>query len=309
MLALKNPAGGIELRRVRLPDAEPGTAGNGEPRTLEASGSWPIIDAAQAASATLVAGEPVAVLRASDTPEGVTAAVSVIGDSAQTWPLEPAAGSGAWALGCTANTARYLVYGSSSELRIAALTAATGVVPQHTQSIQLEHPLDAEDSARDRVRLECAGELARLFYIDQAHVLWAIDCAADSCQPARELAREVAQFSVAQRGPRSVVAFHSGPTAPVIRVLRLDEHGAPLAAPSVVASCWEPLGGMCGVSNLVADRERVVLLARDGPDLLALETGNEGYSFSSLSGFGADRAHARDVVAPLQQHRQRKGID
>lgn len=106
-----------------------------------------------------------------------------------------------------------------------------------------------------------------------------------------------------------MVAFHSGASAPVIRVLRLDEHGAPLAAPSVVASCWDPLGGMCGVPSLIGDKERVVLLARDGPDLLALETGNEGYSFSSLSGFGASRANARDAIAPLQQHRQRKGID
>jgi len=312
LLALKNPAGGVELRRVRLPATEPTAADGTEPKTLELNGSWPIIEAAETASVSLVQGEPLAVLRASDTPEGVTAAVSVIGDAAApvtTLPLETAAGSGAWAVTCTSEGRRHLAYGSSSELRIAALSDGPSIAQRHAQSVQLERPLDAEDRARDRVRLECAAEQARLFFLDQAHVLWQVDCAANSCQPARELVREVAQFSVVQRGARSVVAFHSGPSAPVIRVLRLDEHGAPLAPPSVVASCWDPLGGMCGVANLVGDKERVVLLARDGPDMLALETGNEGYSFSSLSGFGTSRSTTRDATAPLQQHRQRKGID
>ena len=53
----------------------------------------------------------------------------------------------------------------------------------------------------------------------------------------------------------------------------------------------------------------MILLARDGPDLLALETTDEGRSFGQLSGFRRQAAFETSTTAPLQQHRRKKGLE
>jgi hypothetical protein len=284
--------------------AAPSTAANAVP------GADAVASIHSESSATLVAGEPLAVLRASDAADGVAASLTWLINPVQSTTLAPAAGSGAWALACSARETRWLAYGSSRELRISAARLASGAQALTAQPVDLAAVLDENDGSRDRVRLACSEQGARLFYIDRAQVLSQITCAADSCEPAREVARDIAQFSVAQRGASSLLAYQAGPSAPTIKLLRLDEHGAALAPPAIVASCWEPLGGMCGIPTLVSANERIVLLARDGPDLLALETGNEGHSFTSLSGFSAtNRSFDPGTTSPLEQHRKRKGIE
>jgi hypothetical protein len=332
LLSLANAEGGLELRRTRLPlqpagALEPVVAPNTAPGASETvrvptEESWPVLEQAAAISATLVAGEPLAVLYASDgatVGDGVQASVRWTGEPTRNLPLETAAGSGAWAVACTAQSARFLAYGSSSEVRVASLKHAANaadavsvrtLTTQTLPSARIEAPIDATTTGKDHVRLVCTEQQARLLYVDDAQVLWQVQCsaAANSCEAAREVARDVLEFSALQRGELTILAFHGGPRSPTVRVLRLDEHALPMGQPSVVASCWEPSGGMCGRTTLVGDNERVLLLTRDGADVLALETGNNAYSFTTLSGFAVEHGAERDTVAPLQQYRKRKGM-
>ncbi|MET0388953.1 MAG: hypothetical protein ABW321_23470 [Polyangiales bacterium] len=262
-----------------------------------------------AQSATVVAGEPVAVLRAADAEQGVSADLTWTSAPGQTLALPPAAGSGAWVTACSAGDARFLAYGSTTEVHVASLSAEPSVRSLGQQPIVIDAPIDERDRARDKTRLVCTEQQARFFYLDPARVLWQVSCAADSCQAPREVSRDVSGFSVVQRGAISVVAFHAAPTTPTIRLLRLDEQGAPMGEPAIVASCWEPLGGVCGTPTLVSAPERVILLSRDGPDMLALETINEGASYTTLSGFSVRRSLDASTTSPLEQHRRKKGMD
>jgi hypothetical protein len=100
-----------------------------------------------------------------------------------------------------------------------------------------------------------------------------------------------------------------GNPADQVRVLRVDRTGAPLAAPLAPAACFEPPNGMCGTPSLVADAQRIVLVARDRSDLLALESTDGAKSFVTLSGLAGTGTIEQSTTSPLEQHRKRKGID
>jgi len=258
-------------------------------------------------SVTLVAGEPLAVLRAVEGEASVAAALLIAGQPLQTLALPPAAGSGGWVTACAAGAVRWLGYGSASELRIARAQAGTAA-PLTAASAELGEPIDASDVARDRVILLCTEQLARVLYVDQAKALRQITCSASECSAPLTLAAVVQQLSAVQRQDVTLVSFYEGPLAPTIKLLRLDAAGKPLGPAVVAGSCWEPLGGLCGASTLVGDAQRVALLTRDGPDLLALESVNTGRSWGVLSGF-QQRAPTSSGSDPMQQHRLRKGLE
>ena len=273
-----------------------------------ASHSTPAAGVARRASAMLFAGEPLVVLRAIDSGAAVEAALVVAGQSVQTLPLAPAAGSGAWVAGCSAGAARWLAYGSSSELRLARWQGAAAQ-PLTAASAELGAPIDPNAAARDKLLVLCTEGLARVLYVDAKQVLRQITCAPERCGAPSELAPAVAQVSAVQRQDVTVLAYYESALSPTIKLLRLDELGRPFAPASVAGSCWEPLGGLCGASTLIADAQRVALLTRDGPDLLALESANTGRTWGTLSGFQQRAAPDSGSASPMQQHRLRKGLN
>ena len=66
---------------------------------------------------------------------------------------------------------------------------------------------------------------------------------------------------------------------------------------------------MCGQPTLVADSGRLLLCARDGSDLLAIESEDAGRTWKSMSGLQVSNAAPTDADAPMRQHRLRKGLD
>ena len=259
-------------------------------------------------SAILLEGEPLAVLRAVDTAGKVDAALVLAGQTVQTRPLPSAAGSGGWVSACSSGEARWLAYGSSSELHLARVEAAD-VQPLMAASLELGQPLDAADASRDRLRLVCTDQLLRVLFVDRKEALNQITCSRTDCGQPSQLAPVVRQFSALQRQDVSVISFNEGPLAPTIKLLRLDAQGRAFGPPSVAGACWEPLGGLCGTSYLTGDAQRIALMTRDGPDLLVLESTNTGRSWSTLSGFAQRPALGRSSASPMQQHRIRKGLD
>jgi hypothetical protein len=65
---------------------------------------------------------------------------------------------------------------------------------------------------------------------------------------------------------------------------------------------------MCGTPTLIRDAQRLVLAARDGADLLALESTDLGRTFSTLSGLVVGTGFEASTTSPLQQHRLKKGL-
>ena len=66
---------------------------------------------------------------------------------------------------------------------------------------------------------------------------------------------------------------------------------------------------MCGQPTLVTDGSRLLLCAREGSDLLALESEDGGRAWKPLSGLKVSTAINTDVNAAMEQHRKRKGLD
>ena len=347
LLAKSSLDGGIELMRARLPLDQPGAGAERKPTWLEpevftviaplsaasvpalvaqdakgtagaaeAKAGAPAAEAPQTAkvetptrhsSATLVLGEPLGVLRVLDNLERVDAALMLAGESVQTLPLAPAAGSGGWVSACSTGGVRWLAYGSSSELRVARADGPK--VQQLTEAkVELSDPIDATDAARDKLRVLCTEQLARVLFVDRAEALHQVTCSASTCGAPSQLAPKVRQFSAVQRDDVSVIAFYESPLAPTIKLLRLEAQGRAFAPAMVVGACWEPLGGLCGTSYLTADAQRIALLTRDGPDLLVLESANTGRTWSTLSGFQQRPGLGAGSSDPMQQHRRRKGL-
>jgi hypothetical protein len=309
LVARSGTEGGLTLLRFNLPAPNEGAPSESKTLTLETFEEWPIVQAAGPTSASLVGGEPRAVARASDTADGVEASLTWAAVDRQPLQLARAAGHGAWLLQCGAANARWLAFGSTSELHLHRIDPERGATPLITQTIDLRATLDETDPAQDKLRLLCAGSRAQLLYVTAKQVLMQVSCLDHTCTPATRVTSGVAQFAALLSGDATIIAYHAGPYELTVKVLRLDAQGAPAGAPLIPAACWEPPRGMCGTPTLTGDARRILLLARDGPDLLALETVDQGRSFSSLSELPDTPSFKPSTASSLQRYRKRKWLE
>jgi hypothetical protein len=170
--------------------------------------------------------------------------------------------------------------------------------------------------------LLCDERGAQLVTLRTDTSLWLTACHADaSCATPRQLATNVASFAALTASTTSptgatataastiLVAWSGTGNAREIRIVRTDELGTPQGPALTPATCWDPFGGFCGVPTLIQDGSRIVLGAREGSDLLAIESSDSGQHFVTLSGVQVGRALDDSAHDPLQQHRIRKGID
>jgi hypothetical protein len=211
--------------------------------------------------------------------------------------------NGALASGTPATNAGLVRRGGSGAQAIQA------AVPREllAHDVALPGAVHGEDARLDRVRLLCSGDAAQLFWISATLELWTSACAATSCSDPRLLAEHVSTLAALPTADGYLLAL--GNPADQVRVLRVDRSGAPLAPPLAPAACFEPPSGMCGTPSLVADAQRIVLVARDRSDLLALESTDGAKSFVTLSGLAGAGTIEQSTTSPLEQHRKRKGID
>lgn len=288
---------------ARAPSAASPDAG--APTTPEKPEPTPLVPS----SATLVRGEPISVLQATQTAAGIEASLTLTDRPARTIQLDLLPGEKPWTAACAAGSDRFLAYGSTTELRVKRYSEGSSAQPLTAQQVDMGAPLDPEDSGGDRLRLLCDDGQAQLLFIAKDLSLQELSCDKSRCTKARVLTKNVAELDAVRRRGLTLIAYQQGALAPTIKLLRLDEQGKLLGPPSIAATCWEPLGGMCGRPTLIADAQRTALLTRDGPDLLALETTNDGRTFSSLSGVGAKAAIGSNTLTPLKQHRKRKGME
>ncbi len=304
LLARANAEGALELRRFALPAEARPDAPPSAPLQR-----FPLPDAQAPRDALLLPGVPGAVAYIVDGEQGVQAFVWDYERGQAPVALGTLAGEGGWLVACQGEDGRYLAYGSARELGVARLPAEGAPrVVQPPLPIALGDPLDAEDEGHDRVRLLCAGARATLVGASARRALLSLSCGQSGCERGPELARGVASFDAAALADGTLLAY-SRTREPQLSVLSLDAHGAPRGPARVPGACWDPKSGMCDQPTLVADAGRLLLCARDGSDLLALESDDAGQHWKTMAGLKVSTAIDSDESAPLRQHRVRKGLD
>jgi hypothetical protein len=317
VLARADALGALEVRRFQLGgDAArtPVLVGSAatvddEPAPLVPIERFPVPASVPAADALLLHGGQRAV--AYVTSEGSVA-------TGWLWPyhdrqipiaLGTTTGQGAWLAACEGLGGDVILFGTESALAITRVASDGIAVPLlATTPMAVGMPVHAEDPAQDRMRMLCSADQAIFLFNDVKGGLRALRCDAHTCQEGPLLAHDVDTFDAAAAGAHVLVAY-TRKREPQLAVIRLSTNLQRSGSPQVPAACWDPAGGMCGQPTLVADSGRLLLCARDGTDLLAIESDDEGKSWKPMSGLKVSTAISTDVSAPMDQHRLRKGID
>lgn len=155
---------------------------------------------------------------------------------------------------------------------------------------KLWSPFEAAIPAPSRIDRDPALALAcdapdaiTLAFVAPSGALESLSCAEDRSEcAARTLAELATGVAATRSGERVLVAYSGAPREPQVRLLQLDLHGAPLAEPTVPGPCWERWGGMCGEPTFARAGSRLVLAARSGAALMALESSDSGETWSEL---------------------------
>jgi hypothetical protein len=315
LLARSDARGALEVRRFDLahseqhaaPETSASAHADAPPLVPLQRFALPAADAPT--DALLLQGQPAAV---------VYAIASEAGTQVRLWQYEAAeaplalstlTGAGAFIEACESDGTRFIVFGTHSELgvvRVATDGHLNAVLP--ATSIALGDPLHPQNAGHDRLRVLCRGERATLVAATVDGTLITLHCDARACERGPELARDVASFDATVTGEKTLVAYSTS-AQPQLVVTALDDRGQPLGQAQTPAACWDPPSGMCGQPTLVAEAGRVLLCARDGADLLALESDDGSEHWKPISGLKVSGAIDTDGTAPMQQHRVRKGLD
>jgi hypothetical protein len=338
LLARNTAEGALEIRRFEVGErltahAVPALDTSEQSRPLPAVLRLPVPAEQPPSDAQLVAGQPatvayaVAVDAVAAVPaEGSTAAADDApsapsagpGMQALLWPYdtvtEPillggARGGTPWIEACEAHGVRWFAYGTDAELALSRIEPGDEPTrPLPAAALDLGVLLPRDEQRRDRVRVLCAAERATVVVLARDRTLRALRCDRTACAHGPVLAGGVTAFDAVVTGDTTVVAYTRS-DQPQVTVVRLDAKAAPLEPAHTPAPCWDPQGGMCGQPTLVTAPSRLLLCARDGSDLVALESQDGGRHWKPLGGLQVDSAISSDVNAPMQQHRIRKGLD
>ncbi len=306
LLALGDGGQGLVLRRFHI-DTHSAAVADAAP--IEPAQSWPVTEASGVLDALLLPGEPMQVAYAEQDGEEIKAELVAPGTETAPVTLPGLKGVNPFVVACGSGAARFLGVGSDSGLRLFRSDGTAGVSELGMLEARIETPLHPDNPALDRLRLLCTEDALRVFLLDADATLSVSVCDAKrGCVAKRKLAARVAAFSLTSTDNVALVAFSGVAPAREIRILRLDARGQALGPALPAAACWEPASGMCGVPKLLRDGPRVLLTARDGGDLLAIESNDAGQHFTTLSGLQMGRALDPSMHDPLEQHRIRKGL-
>lgn len=315
LVARADAQGALALRRFQLPEQAQTAAETSPTPPLAAVESSPITEAGLTAGDGLwLDGQPRAIAYAAVSGNAVIARIAWVTKLQQPLALGGLAATAAatarpFGVACSAEQVHWFVYGNDETWRIARVAIDGTVSESPTQPTALDQPIHLDNPALDRVRVSCTADRALVFVLDRRDTLSLSSCLDDgSCSKARALAPNVAAFAAASTPSGSLVVSCGLAPARELRALRLDPDGAPASSPTTPAACWEPQGGLCGVPTLATDGNRIVLAARDGEDLLVVESDDAGAQFKALAGLKVGTALNPSAHDPMQQHRVRKGL-
>ena len=269
-----------EVRELPLPEAD--LADPSEMPPLAPRGVWPHAAAGDALLLEL-AGQPNA-LFVEARPEG-TELVRVTHERVQSQATLPA-GAEPWLVSTACRGDFSLTFGNDKTLALASLAADGALYVWPAQPIGMHKVVDERDPAHDRVRNLCVPR-GRAFAVlrDDKEGLIALECDRESkvCR-SHTIANGVYSFAAITVGERILVAYAGARNMAQLRVQTLDARGQTRLAERIPAACWAPSGGLCGTPLLERVGSRLLLGAREGTDMLMLESPDDGASWEPLRG-------------------------
>jgi hypothetical protein len=255
-----------------------GEAALSELPAIEALHTWPAV--LDQGIVLAVAGEPL-VLGVQRSASG--ARLLQVGADAST-PLAELGAGASWLTGCADGQRAGFAFGNGQRMLIGELVpAADGLRPRLWEEVAfgVENVIDPEAAQRDRVLRLCTPQAALVLARDASDQLTALVCRRSEprCQQLR-LASGVNAFSAVPTAHGALVAY-AGEGAPQIRVRAIELEGARLGPERVPAPCWTNRG-MCTRPRLARLGRRIVLVAPERTDLRALESPDDGESWSAV---------------------------
>jgi hypothetical protein len=270
----------LQLRAFSLP-SEPADQAATELPPLAAIHSLASV-AASDAQLVALAGEPLP-LFASRSAEATTL-----------WQLEPGgprslaqlpASSSAWLSANTCADHVALAFGTERELLVATIKPDRSVQVWPTLALGLSDVVHERDPNHDRVQVICTDDKRVVLFARDPHdVLLAVTCAPGAACERRALANDVQHFAAQRMEEQLWLAYAGSKNVAQIRLLGLDLKAKTRVAERVVAACWAPQGGLCGAPVLARVGQRLLLGAREGTDLMLIESPDGGQHWEPLRG-------------------------
>nr|ANY58032.1 hypothetical protein [uncultured bacterium] len=181
-----------------------------------------------------------------------------------------------WVTACAQGDEVHYAAGNGRSL---VLGAVGGGEPRSFQPVPLaiDDVFDEHDARRDRVQTVCSGRAPLAFVRAADDALLAVHCALQGAAcVVLPVASKVSAFAVVPTGAGALVAYAESAERPQIYVRELDLTERSLGPARAPAACWEGGRGMCGQPVLERLGARILLAAREGTDLVLLESGDEG---------------------------------
>jgi hypothetical protein len=198
-----------------------------------------------------------------------------------------------WVVACSSDTELRFVWGDTARFQAGYLARDGQPHVYAPVELAIEHPIDATDTTFDHLRVRCpvpgrdAARDVRLLARDAQGRVHAF-AAPDGAETLRDttVATDIRAFDVMHTGQGLLLAFAGVAEGAQVRIATLDGQGNVRGAPVAPAACFSPAGGLCGAPLLARIGERIVLGAREGTDMLALESSDDGAHFQGLRGLG-----------------------
>jgi hypothetical protein len=225
--------------------------------------------------------------------EPLVLAITRTGEEAQLISLEKSSSSrlatlsGAsspWLTACAQGEHASFAMGDGRRVLLGTLArTAAGLRTQQWPALPLAitNVLDPERANRDRAVSVCTA-LGVLLVARENDQLSAIVCHEPDAPCQRlQLARGVDHFSVLATERGALVAY-AGDQSAQVRVKSIELAPARVSAERVPAACWSK-SGLCQRPTLARLGRRILLVAPDGTDLRALESADEGATWTTPS--------------------------
>lgn len=283
VVAAESSDGATELREFELSEEAQASA-NAEMPPLAPARTW----SPRSSGPTLVlSSETGAKVLGVSAGEGTSVLQALSADGAE--PLaELPSGASPWVVGCTDARGLGFAFGHGDKLMVGARADDGTVTRWAAVDLTLRDVVDEREPARDRVVRLCGvangALLVALDRSDRLHVVRCLD-GEPTCH-VEPIAHAVRSFAALAHGAHLTVAYAGDGEASQVRVRTAPVSSADRGEEQVPAICWSDARGLCGAPSLAYVGGRLLLGAREGTDLMLLESADDGKSWQPLKGLG-----------------------
>lgn len=212
-----------------------------------------------------------------------TSSTLVALDAVSAESLSSLAPGSAWLTGCAAESTAGVAFGNGRELVVAERTRRVGAWESKVWDALpavVKDAVSTEMPSADRVQRICSPKAALVALLEADDQLSLVVCRHASPRCTRvPVAASVRRFSVLPTARGALIAY-AGEERAQIRTRTFDLDSGRLGPELLPAACWGK-SGFCSRPTLARLGRRIVLVAPEKTDLLALESSDEGQHWSA----------------------------